>query len=107
MTNYNFNPSQPLIRPPPLGSNSNGGIDSSVNAMNEINANKQYDSCVGQGATCGQVTVNSGQKGGWPHWGCMSGGKYRKNRSTRRRTNKRRTNKRRRMNKKKGTKKRR
>jgi hypothetical protein len=102
MSNYNLNfkPHQPLVRPPPL--RSNGGIDSSVNAMNEINANKQYDSCVGQGATCGQVTVNSGQKGGWPHWGCMSGGKYRKNRSTRRRTNKRR-----RMNKRKGTKKRR
>jgi len=102
MSNYNltFKPPQPLVGPPPL--EPNGGIYSSVNI------NKQHDSCVGQGATCGQVTVSSGQKGGqrggrWPHWGCMSGGKYRKNRSTRRKTNKRR----RRSNKRKETKKRR
>jgi hypothetical protein len=104
----------PVVKPlyPETGTGSQttaSNVANSTKVGAELNANKQYDSCVGQGATCGQVTVTSGQKGGrktrggWPHWGCMSGGKYRRNRTNKRK----RTNKKRRTTKRKGTNKRR
>ena len=99
----------PVVKPlyPETGTGSQttaSNVANSTKVGAELHANKQYDSCVGQGASCGQVTVTTsqkgGQRGGWPDWGCMSGGKYRRTRSNKRRTNKRRkTNKRRRTNK--------
>ena len=70
-------------------------ITNSTKAQADIYANKQYDACVGStnpscGMSGGKVNHSKGRshKGGWPHWGCMSGGKKRSNK---RRTNKRTT----------------
>ena len=98
----------PVVKPlyPETGTGNQttaSNVANSTKVGAELNANKQYDSCVGQGATCGQVTVTTsqkgGQRGGWPRWRCMSGGKYRRRRSNKRRTNKRKTNKRKGTNK--------
>jgi hypothetical protein len=63
-------------------------LTNSTKAQSEIYANKQYDLCVGsKDATCGQsggrkkrvmrksLTNQQSLRGGWPAWGCMSGGK--------------------------------
>ena len=62
-------------------------LTNSTKAQAEIYANKQYDGCVGsKDATCGQAGGRKKRgmtksltslRGGWPAWGCMSGGRRR------------------------------
>ena len=62
-------------------------LTNSTKAQSEIYANKQYDGCVGsKDATCGQAGGRKKRgmtksltslRGGWPAWGCMSGGRRR------------------------------
>jgi hypothetical protein len=47
-------------------------VTNSIKVGATLNANSEYDD---------QVGTNGSQKGGWPEWGCMSGGKHSRKRS--------------------------
>jgi len=59
------------------GSNTtSANVSNSTTVGATLNANSQFDACVGSSnPACGQVAGSKKIKGGWPHWGCMSGGK--------------------------------
>ncbi len=50
------------------GNNTSENVTNSIKVGAALNANSEYDNQVGKPST-------GGQKGGWPKWGCMSGGK--------------------------------
>ena len=79
-----------------------GATQANVNAITSAqvngNASGMYDACAGQGPSC---TANSlanspfsktggskrSRRGGWPKWGCLSGGKRKSRKSKKSRTN--------------------
>jgi len=82
----NLNPAPaPIVVPPVQVSYKEAGAGSNTTSANvsnsttvgaTLNANSQFDACVGSSnPACGQVAGGRKIKGGWPHWGCMSGGK--------------------------------
>jgi hypothetical protein len=74
----------PIVVPPvqiPYKEAGAGSNTTSANVSNSttvgatLNANSQFDACVGSSnPACGQAGGRK-FKGGWPDWGCMSGGK--------------------------------
>jgi hypothetical protein len=81
------------VVPNPVPETGSGANTTSANITNSTkvgaaeNANSKYDACVGQGASCGMAggRKRSTLKGGWPSWGCMSGGVSRRKKSSRKR----------------------
>ena len=82
----NLNPAPaPIVVPPvqvPYKEAGTGSNTTSANVSNStsvgatLSANSQFDACVGSSnPACGQVAGGRKIKGGWPNWGCMSGGK--------------------------------
>jgi hypothetical protein len=73
-------------------------VTNSTKVGASLNANQQYDACVGQGASCG---MSGGKKlaGGLPNWRCMSGGKSRRRKTRKTKKNRRRKSRRRKVNK--------
>lgn len=77
-------PAAPIVVPPvqvPYKEAGAGTNTTSANVSNStmvgaaLNANSQFDACVGSSnPACGQAGGRKIQ-GGWPNWGCMSGGK--------------------------------
>jgi hypothetical protein len=56
------------------GNMTNANVSNSTMLGATLNANSQFDACVGStNPACGQ-TGGRKIKGGWPNWGCMSGG---------------------------------
>lgn len=81
----NLNPAPAPIVVPPVqvpykeagaGSNTtSANVSNSTSVGATLNANSQFDACVGSSnPACGQAGGRK-IKGGWPNWGCMSGGK--------------------------------
>lgn len=71
----------PIVVPPVQipykdpGNMTNANVTNSTMLGATLNANSQFDACVGStNPACGQVAGGK-IKGGWPNWGCMSGGK--------------------------------
>jgi hypothetical protein len=57
------------------GNMTNANVSNSTMLGATLNANSQFDACVGStNPACGQVAGGRQIKGGWPNWGCMSGG---------------------------------
>jgi hypothetical protein len=84
---------------PEAGAGSNttsANVSNSTTVGASLNANSQFDACVGSAdPSCGQVAGGRKIKGGWPDWGCMTGGikRSRKRNSSRKRNNKRKSKK--------------
>lgn len=56
------------------GNMTNANVMKSTTVGATLSANSQFDACVGStNPACGQVAGGK-IKGGWPNWGCMSGG---------------------------------
>lgn len=78
----------PIVVPPVQVSYKEAGAGSNTTSANvsnstsvgaSLNANSQFDACVGSSnPACGQAGGRK-FKGGWPNWGCMSGGKRSRN----------------------------
>ncbi len=87
------------VVPNPVPETGIGANTTSANITNSTkvgaaeNANSKYDACVGQGASCGMAggRKRSTLKGGWPSWGCMSGGVSRRKKGSRKRRKGRKT----------------
>jgi mevalonate pyrophosphate decarboxylase len=74
----------------------NGNVAAVTRAQSDLYAAKEFDSQVGQKA--GKRRSYSKSKkltGGWPAWGCMSGGKKHKRKSHKRKSHKRKSHRRR------------
>jgi hypothetical protein len=75
------------------GNMTNANVNKSIMLGATLNANSQFDACVGStNPACGQAGGRK-IKGGWPNWGCMSGGKRKSSKKSKSRRKCRKTRK--------------